>query len=371
MNWTFTDDKDWSTLRQRFDWVAAMDDVPQDPIHHAEGNVAIHTQMVLAALQQLAPYQDLDESGQTLLCTAALLHDVEKRSTTVQEDDGRITSHGHARKGALTARQILYQEVPAPFAIREQIVNLVRYHGLPLWAMEKPDPAKAVIGASLHTPMQLLATLAEADARGRICADQQDLLDRIGLFKLFCEEQQCWQAPRSFVTDLARFVYFQKEDTMPDYVPYDDLKGDVIMLAGLPGMGKDTYLQKHHPDLPVVSLDDIRRQHGLKPTDTSATGWAVQEAREQARTFLRKGAPFVWNATNITRSMRKQWIDLFVSYKARVKVIYLEVPYKTWLQQNKNRTHPVPEKVLRKMLSKLEVPTLQEAHTVQYEVTTV
>jgi predicted kinase len=140
------------------------------------------------------------------------------------------------------------------------------------------------------------------------------------------------------------------------------------MLSGLPGMGKDRYINRHCTNLPVISLDDIRRKHKLKPDDRSATGWVVQEAKEQAKVYLRRGEPFVWNATNITKQTRSQWIDLFVSYKARVNLIYIEVQYKDWLKQNSNREHPVPINVLERMLGKLEVPTLDEAHRVKYVV---
>jgi len=115
-------------------------------------------------------------------------------------------------------------------------------------------------------------------------------------------------------------------------------------------------------------LDDIRRKYKLKPNDPSATGWVVQEAKEQSKIFLRKGQPFAWNATNITRQMRTQWIDLFVSYKARVKLIYIETSYQEWIRQNNNREYPVPHNALIRLLNKLEVPSLYEAHEVQYVV---
>jgi predicted kinase len=367
MEWSITKNRDWSTLEQTFPWVADMQHVPQDPVHHAEGDVAIHTRMVLDALQATAQYQSLAPQQQQILWAAALLHDVEKRSTTQREGD-QITSPGHARRGERTAREILYTQVSTPFRIREQVAALVRYHGLPLWILEKPDPIKSLLEASLRVQMPLLALLAQADARGRICEDQQNLLDRIELFSAFCEEQHCWETPRSFANGLAQFTYFQKENSSPEYIPYDDLKGEVIMLSGLPGMGKDTFLKKHYPGLPVISLDDIRRRHKLKPEDTAATGWAVQQAKLQAKEYLRQGQPFAWNATNITRSLRTQWIDLFVAYKARVRLVYIEVPYKEWLHQNSDREHAVPKKALMHLLQKLEVPAPQEAHEVTYVV---
>ncbi|HEY9044392.1 MAG TPA: ATP-binding protein [Ohtaekwangia sp.] len=367
MNWILSTNKTWGHLEKQFDWVAAMRDVPQDALYHAEGNVAVHTQMVLEALTSDIYYKALPASQQELLWTAALLHDVEKRSTTITEQDGRITSHGHARKGEYTSRQVLYH-LGMPFQQREQVAALVRLHGLPLWLMEKTDPVKALLGASLRIDMPLLALIARADVSGRICNDQQQLLERIDFFQAYCEEVGCWQGPKSFASDLARFVYFHKEESHPEYIPFDDLRSDVIMLSGLPGMGKDRYIKKHYADWPVVSLDDIRRQHKFKPDDITATGQAVQMAKEQAREYLRKGERFIWNATNITRQMRSQWIDLFATYKARVRIIYIEVPHREWVRQNYNREHVVPENVLMRLLRKLEVPLPYEAHSVEYIV---
>ena len=89
MIWQLTDDKRWSALRQRFSWVEEMHHTPQDPEHHGEGDVGVHTEMVLNALITLPEFQQLPAQQQEVLWAAALLHDVEKRSTTVQEN-GRI-----------------------------------------------------------------------------------------------------------------------------------------------------------------------------------------------------------------------------------------------------------------------------------------
>ncbi len=366
--WRLTENKNWEALKNRFDWVKDMEGVPQDAIHHAEGDVETHTKMVIEAMLQLPDYQELDEQNQEILWTAALMHDIEKRSTTVVEVDGRITSAGHAKKGEKTVRTLFYEELSAPFEIREQIAKLVRYHGLPLWIFEKPNPQKALLAASLEVDTRLLIILAKADVLGRICADQKELLYKIELFKAFCEEQGVFGKPKDFASNLAKFNYFQKESESPDYVPFEGDFFEVIMLAGLPGTGKDTYLKKHHKELSVISLDDIRRKNGISPTDKSGNGRVIQMAKEMAREFLRKKQSFVWNATNTTKQMREQLIGLFASYGARIKVVYLEVPYKTLLNQNRNREHIVPEAVLSKLMRNLEVPAASEAHEVVWIV---
>ena len=104
MIWRLTERKDWDSLVQQFSWVRDMDLVPQHALHHAEGSVAVHTRMVLEALQQQPSYLRLAEQDREILWAAALLHDVEKRSTSVDEGNGQITSKNHAKRGEATVR---------------------------------------------------------------------------------------------------------------------------------------------------------------------------------------------------------------------------------------------------------------------------
>ncbi|WDC30871.1 AAA family ATPase [Escherichia albertii] len=368
MIWQLTDDKRWSVLRQRFSWVEEMHNTPQDPVHHGEGDVGVHTEMVLHALVALPEFQQLPAQQQEVLWAAALLHDVEKRSTTVQEN-GRILSPGHARRGELTVRQILWRDIPTPFVLREQIVALVRLHGLPLWLLERPGPERLLLSAAMRIDTRLLALLARADLLGRQSPDQQSMLERSDLFALFCQEQQCWGKARAFASDSAHWHYLTHEQSSPDFVPWVVEPFEVILLCGLPGMGKDRYISEQYQGMEVISLDDMRRRINASPDDKTATGRIVQQAKEEARVFLRQKKPFVWNATNITRQLRSQLISLFTAYGARVKIVYLEVPWAQWKQQNARRKYAVPEAVVMRMASRLEVPQPDEAHSVEYRVT--
>lgn len=361
----------WDALESQFDWFREMKGVPQDPIWHAEGDVHTHTKMVVEALVALPEFIALDEQSQHILFAAAMLHDVEKRSTTTTEEiDGieRIVSPRHAKKGEFTTRSILYMDIPTPFEIREQIAKLVRLHGLPLWAIQKEDPNKEVIKASLVVNTMHLSMLAKADILGRICEDADDIFMRIELFNELCRDNHCFGVPRSFASDYGRFLYLNKPDNSPDYDPYDDLKFEVLVMCALPGSGKDTYIRQNI-DLPILSLDDIRRTNKIAPTDKKGNGKVIQLGKEQAKVFMRAKESFVFNATNITAEMRGKWISLFVEYGARVKIIYLEVSYKSLLKQNHNRDHKVPENIIHNMIAKLEIPGPTEAHEIAYHVT--
>jgi predicted kinase len=135
-------------------------------------------------------------------------------------------------------------------------------------------------------------------------------------------------------------------------------------MAGLPGVGKDTWIQKNVPELPVISLDALRDEMGVEPGDNQNA--VVVRAREQARVYLRRKQPFVFNATNLNTDLREYWTELFRKYHARLRFVYLEVPFTELLRRNKVRpaAKRVPEEAIRKMMRKWELPGLSEAHVV-------
>ncbi len=367
---------DWTAMEATYDWLQDMRNVPQDSVWHAEGDVFVHTKMVVTALLNLPEFKVLDEQDKHILVMAALMHDIEKRSTTTSQiidGRGRIVAPRHAKKGEFTARRILYQglmnqdlkPIETPFEIREVITKLVRHHGAPLWAITQRNPQKYVITRSLEVNTQHVFMLAKADILGRICEDAEEQLLKIDLFKELCIENDCWGKPKVFKSNYGRYLYLNRDEISPDYEPFEDLKSTVYMVAALPGSGKDTYIQKHF-DLPVLSLDNIRRANNISPTDKKKNGWVIQEAKEQAKIHLRSRTDFVFNATNITKEMRQKWISLFTDYKAKVQLIYIEVPFKKLKSQNHNRTYKVPFQVIDKMIGRLEIPSFEEAHEVEY-----
>jgi predicted kinase len=137
-------------------------------------------------------------------------------------------------------------------------------------------------------------------------------------------------------------------------------------MSGLPGAGKDRWIARHAQGLPVVSLDALRHELDVDPED--AQGAIVQVARERAREHLRAGRSFVWNATNLSRAVRGQCVRLAADYGARVRIVYVEAAADVLWSQNRARAHPVPERVIEKLLKRWEVPDATEGHVVEYVV---
>jgi len=353
---------EWPAL-QHYPWIRALRDCPQDPIHHAEGNVWIHTGMVLEELASDARFSKFAEAERDILWAAAVLHDVAKPETTEIQPDGRVTAKGHSAKGALRARRILW-ELGMPFARREEVCGLIRYHQIPFYLIERDDAQRLAAANSLVARPSLLSVLAEADIRGRVCADLQHVLDNIELFSAFCREEGCWDAPRQFPSALSRFEYFRRPERSIDYAAHDTTVTEVVVMSGIPGAGKDTWIRENVPDWPVVSLDELREELDVSPTDNQ--GIVVQAAKERAREYLRQRRRFVWNATNISRTMRSQVIQLMADYHARVRLVYVEAPATELFSQNRSRQRVVPPAVIDRLLDKWEVPDPGEAHEVVY-----
>jgi predicted kinase len=351
----------WDRIRDAFDWVRALDGVPQDPRHHAEGDVATHTRMACEALAGSTEFRTLGPADRVRLFTAVLLHDGAKPFTTQTADDGTITAHGHSRGGDLLARRVLW-ELGADPAEREHICALIRHHQVPFWALERDDLDAIVFRISLLARNADLGAVARADIRGRICADADALLENVDLFEQWCLERDCLDRPRQFASDHARFSWFQNPDRDPAYAAYDDTSFAVTVMSGLPATGKDTWIAAHHGGRPVISLDDIRSELGVAAGADQAP--VIATARERARTLLRAREPFIWNGTNTTRQMRARTIGLCAGYGARIEIIATEAPRSVLITRNRARAHPVPDAAIDRLIRRWEAPDPTEAHQV-------
>ena len=357
-----------------------MQQTPQDAKFHGEGDVLTHTEMVCAALD----VSGLSETNAAKLKIAALMHDIGKvRTTQVNGDD--IICPNHSQVGARMTREILWKKfglagTPEAINFRETIVNLVRFHGFPPHVLEDEfalakmyrAAANSLLSATDFT-MDLLYRLVKADMEGRICQDKDDALAAVECFRDMAEQEQILNWPPVFddgsAYDTHQFLNFKTGDCKNPCL-YDDTEVEVVLMCGLPGTGKDSWIMKYmegrRSSTEVISLDEIRNELKLKPGDTN--GIVIQTAKERAKEYLRQRKSFIWNATNITQSQRRQLVDLFETYKACVRIEYLETTIEEQKRRNHNRDAVVPQKNIDEMIGKLQLPEYFEAQYVRWNV---
>jgi len=342
-------------------WCLEMSGCAQDAQWHSEGDVWTHTKMVCDQLLKLDEWKDLAPTEKSILIFTALFHDSAKPLTSkVDSTTGRITTPNHAVKGELLARNVL-RELGCDLLSRESIAGLVRYHGRPAFLLDKPDPQHEVVRLSWLVSNRLLYLFAIADTRGRDTQSMNRPEENLNYWKLQAQELSCFDQRYSFSNDHSRFLFFREAEPNLHYEAHEKFTCNVTLMSGLPGSGKDTWLAQNRSELPVVSLDEIRRELGVDPSENQ--GAVAQLARERCREFLRAGNSFAFNATNTLRQTRKRWIDLFSDYHARVEIVYLEPPFDEILRRNRSREKSVPVGVIQKLAAKCEPPTPIESHS--------
>ena len=355
-------------------FVIPMSRTQQNPVFHGEGDVWTHTKLVCEALVKLDDYRNLTEDRQQALFLAALLHDIGKIPATRWED-GNWTSPNHSLISSKMARQFLWQDIglcgtPEKQQFRETVCNLIRYHSFPPHAIDDPEGKRKLLAIAAngeHCPlftMELLCLLCRADALGRKCNDKSRMLEQIGLCAELAKENGCYEGPFPFPSDHTRYACLSGRDIPPEIELYDDTWGEVILLSGLPGTGKDTWIKEHYPDLPMISLDEIRKEIKISPTENQSK--VVEIARERAKELLRKKLPFVWNATNLSPMVRMKQIALFTQYHAATRIVYLETDWNEQLRRNAGRRNAVPEQAICRMMEELVLPESKEASWVEW-----
>jgi tRNA nucleotidyltransferase (CCA-adding enzyme) len=158
-------------LLRFFPEIEALVGVPQEPDWHPEGDVWIHTMMVLDEAAKLRTENAEDDLA---LMYGALAHDFGKPGTT-ETIGGRVTSYEHDVKGAVIAEAFL-EKLRGPKELTKKVEALVRHHLAPALFHKNGATAKAYrrlardLDASGVRP-DLLLRVATADHLGRTTAD--------------------------------------------------------------------------------------------------------------------------------------------------------------------------------------------------------
>lgn len=359
---------DWAWFLHAMPELVLLEATPQDPYYHAEGNVWIHTRMVIEALMRGQDFIDGSADERFVLFYAALLHDIAKPATTVIDpDSGRIGQPGHSKRGAIDAR-ILCWQAGVPFGLREQLCRIITVHQLPFFALagnKNGQTAEYLVRKLSHElDLRLLAAVAQADMEGRSFEKKADCLVDIELFRELARDEGCYVQPKQFADIHTQVSYFRGAAISPDFAHHQNQGSKVTMMSGLPASGKNHWVSNHRPLLPVVSIDDARTELGLR--HGANEGAAAHRAVDFAKEMLRKKAPFVWNTTHLSAQMRKKTLDLLFAYDAEVELVYLEQPPHVIFKRNTQRDTSLSNKGIERMLFKWEVPLPTEAHVVQY-----
>lgn len=160
---------DLGVTDQLFPELKALVGVPQEPEWHPEGDVDVHTMLVVNEAAKLI--DDLAYPKKLSVMLGAVCHDLGKPSTTAVSD-GRIRSLGHDEAGVeptLSFLDRLNIHSLDGYDVREQVVQLVRYHLKPgeFYKVRDKVGDGAFRRLARKVEPDLLYRVAKADSLGR------------------------------------------------------------------------------------------------------------------------------------------------------------------------------------------------------------
>jgi len=149
--------------------LAALIDCPQEYEWHPEGDVWIHTLMVIDEARKRI--EGLDRGPAAAMMLGAVCHDLGKPAATAVID-GRIRSPGHEEGGVAPATALLdrwnVQSLDG-YDVRRAVLGLVAHHLKPSAFKKAPTPVSdgAFRRLAQKVDLELLARFAKADCHGR------------------------------------------------------------------------------------------------------------------------------------------------------------------------------------------------------------
>lgn len=137
---------------------------------------------------------------------------------------------------------------------------------------------------------------------------------------------------------------------------------ELIVMCGLSGSGKSTIAKelavKH--DAIIVSSDAIRKEKCGTVADQSKNEEVFKIFHKRIRKYLSKGQSVIADATNITMKSRRAVIENVRGLDVEKICYIIPKQFKDCIKDNKNRKHPVSEKVIAGQRSKFQIPFKEE-----------
>ncbi|MGB9606483.1 MAG: AAA family ATPase [Bryobacteraceae bacterium] len=138
-----------------------------------------------------------------------------------------------------------------------------------------------------------------------------------------------------------------------------DVRCCIVVVVGLPGSGKTTYLERNR--LPSLSSDAIRKLLADDETDQTIHARVFPTMRYLLYHRIAIGRPITYmDATHLTPQERRPYIYMARLFNCRVEALFFDVPLEVCKARNRRRQRVVPEEALERMAARLVPPTLEE-----------
>ena len=146
---------------------------------------------------------------------------------------------------------------------------------------------------------------------------------------------------------------------MPSATSSEPLKPRIVILVGLPGSGKSTWLDR--PGVNPISSDAVRLQLADDATIQTIHPQVFATMRYLLRRRITLGRPVTYvDATHLTAAERAPYVKIARRCGCEIEAVFFDVPLEVCQVRNQNRPRVVPPEAIEAMQARLEPPSLEE-----------
>lgn len=344
----------------------------QSTVWHKEGNALVH---VTSVTNHMVNYfhdngLPMNDDYYIQMVSAALCHDLGKPSTTKWEEDlQEYKTKCHGQVGARITRKLFFDE--PDIELREKVCCMVKNHMTLhhiLDSKKEIDKKLKRLSWNMVTVKDMLL-LKHCDSLGsKNDVETPEMLDKVfNEIKENAERLDCYEKPFQFENNFERLKYFYGVENSENY----DEHFLAIIMVGLPGAGKDTFIKSFSGDnglnvnlsnLPMLCRDLIRTEIGIKgekPQGNKAQEDKVTDIFNKRMMELCKDhKSFIVNNTNLLKKYRQDYCKKVIEHGGTPIFVYVEAP--TLEETKKRREGQIKPEIIDNMFWRFEFPEPSE-----------
>jgi putative nucleotidyltransferase with HDIG domain len=335
-------------LREYYDYEGDPCEHGEDAVtpspYHLEGSVWTHTMMVYSHMNAM-----YDGKGFDYMLLAALLHDIGKMECRGEDEHGNIRFKGHEGYSFFRSVDAVKEYINHRYDgytddYTKAVLFAIANHGIFMHNKKmanSPDSIKKAFAPFDKLSLELLHDLMVADKKGRIVAHDVK-----------------FNAPEQSPLD----VLMDCEYDAPVEVKEPYTKRELVIMVGLPGSGKSTYIKEHLGDYAVISRDAIIMKNCPTAKSYSEAWKSVdqkeidKELMQHAQKVFKTEDKIVVDMTNLSKKSRKKWLALANQNDFYTKVYVMGTSLATCIDRRWDGNKAIKYDIIETMAKKFTFP---------------